>query len=84
MIIKLRKIKELPDAIHGGNIPEGFEQKFSTLKCFFAPPIEGQCFYTCPTWRTSIVREIIDKKTFKTCNSTYEWKIIKDNDDEEV
>lgn len=76
--MKLVKIEELPNAEYPNNKPVGYTvigDKISELKV-------GECFYIMNTkrfnsgMRTSIVQEIIDENTFKTCNSIY--KIIKD------
>lgn len=78
--VKLKKIEELEDAVYPFNIPVGFEWIFESDAENFKVPIVGKRFYPglikMGQWSTSEVQEIIDNKTFKTCNSIYEWSII--------
>ena len=75
--IKLIKIKELEDAHHKNNIPEGEERKGYLIE----EPKVDQCFFLEygnfgeKYFRTSLVTEIIDENTFKTMNSIY--KIVR-------
>jgi hypothetical protein len=73
--VKLQKLKELPDAKHPNNIPEGDIriEVFQGRKFF--PPIIGDSFWSGDYWRTSRVTEIIDDKTFRTQNSIYQWEM---------
>ena len=74
MIVKLKKITELPDARHPNNIIVGFEKEGK----FIDIPKIGDNFYVGYFWRTSRVQEIIDDHTFKTLSSIYYWEIIPD------
>jgi hypothetical protein len=79
MIVKLKKLTELADAIHPNNIDEGFETIIDLGDHPFNPPTVGERFTLIGYMRwfsTSIVTEIIDKKTFKTLNSIYQWEVI--------
>lgn len=78
MKIRLKKIKELEDALHPNNVKEGFEQTFEIADNWFRPPTIGERFWASLFWSTSGVQEIIDDKTFRTYSSIYEWEIIKD------
>lgn len=69
MKIILEKISELPDAMHPNNIEVGHLQTGELI----SEPEVGKCFWVGYFWRTSIVKEIIDENTFKTCNSIYRW-----------
>lgn len=62
----LEKISELPDAMHPNNIEVGRV----VVGDLFADPQVGKCFWV-GWFRTSIVKEIIDENTFRTCNSIY-------------
>ena len=64
----LEKISELPDAIHPNNIEVGYVH----VGELFADPEVGKCFWV-GWFQTSIVEEIIDESTFRTCNSIYRW-----------
>jgi len=70
--IKLEKLSELPDAKHPNNIEVGHvtEGKFN------GEPQIGEAFWVGFHWRTSVVTEIINENTFKTCNSIYRWTEI--------
>lgn len=72
MKIRLTKLNELPDAIWKNNIEEGFVKEGE----FVAEPKVGECFWVGDYWSTSLVKEIIDNNTFKTCNSIYRWESI--------
>lgn len=76
MKIKLKKIKELPDALHPNNITEGFEEIFEIPQQLFKEPTIGERFWASCSFSTSGVCEIINEKTFKTYSSIYEWEII--------
>ncbi len=76
--IKLKKLKELPNALNPNNIEEGFERVFLMPKDMYEPPTLNERFYTSINWSTSAVQEIIDEKTFKTYSSIYEYEIIED------
>lgn len=78
MKIRIKKLKELPDALHPNNIEEGFEKVFQMSKLYFRPPTVGERFHASLGWSTSGVQEIIDEKTFRTYSSIYEWEILKD------
>jgi hypothetical protein len=69
MKVNLKKLKELPDALHPNNIIVGYEIEGE----FISEPKIGECFYVGHFWATSTVKEIIDEQTFKTCNSIYRW-----------
>lgn len=71
--IKIKKLKELPDAKHKNNIEEGYEKTCTIpAECFCEPKV-GERFFVGLYFITSIVTEIIDEHTFKTLNSIYEW-----------
>lgn len=72
MKIKLEKIKELPNAIHPNNIEVGFAH----VGEFISAPAIGECFWVGSGWRTSVVTEIINENTFKTCNSIYRFTYL--------
>ena len=79
MIIKLTKLKELPDAFHPNNIEEGRVEIFSIKDYLFKKPIVGERFTLMDLshwFSTSLVQEIVDENTFKTLNSIYKWEII--------
>jgi len=76
MKIRIKKLKELPDALHPNNISEGFDEIFEIPKEYFNKPTVGKRFWGDLSWSTSGVQEIIDEKTFKTYSSIYEWEII--------
>jgi len=78
MKIKIKKLKELPDARHPNNIDEGFERVALMPKEFFKEPTVGESFFVGYSWVTSTVVEIIDEKTFKTLSSIYEWEILEE------
>jgi len=73
-IIKLVKVKELPDAAHPDNKPVGYEKTGEIP----SEPEVGKQFIVYPNntsvFITGIVTEIIDKNTFKTKNSVYKIK----------
>ena len=78
MIIKLTKIKELPNALHSNNIEEGYETIIDINDDSFRRPAIGERFTLVGYKRwfsTSEVQEIIDENTFKTWNSIYKWEI---------
>lgn len=72
MRIKLEKLKELPDALHPNNIEVGY----AIEGCFVEEPKVDECFWIGDFYWTSLVKEIIDENTFKTCNSVYRWTKI--------
>ncbi len=65
-IVKLVKLNDLPNAEVPFNIPEGYV----TEGVIINEPMVGEAFYV-GSLRTSMVTEIIDNQTFKTCNSIY-------------
>jgi len=75
MKILIKKIKELPDALHPSNISEGWSKIVSANKDDFEPPTIGHRFNTWG-FSSSMVVDIIDDKTFKTLSSIYEWSIL--------
>lgn len=79
MKIRIKKIKELENALHPNNIEEGFERIFEMPENYFRTPTVGERFWASLSWSTSGVQEIIDDKTFKTYSSIYEWEIIKED-----
>ena len=76
MKIRLKKLSELPNALHPNNINVGFERIFETSKDMFKPPTLEERFNPSSYFSTSGVQEIIDDKTFKTYSSIYEWEIL--------
>jgi len=81
MRIKLTKLKEAPNPRHPNNIEEGF----IGYGVFIKEPEVGKEFllshYNGDLWRgfhTSVVQEIIDDSTFRTCNSIYKWEKLED------
>lgn len=82
-LIKLQKLKELPDALHPNNIEEGREVVLGIYGEKIPQPVIGERFTIADfnKWfSTSPVQEIVDNNTFKTLNSIYHWEII-DNED---
>ena len=69
MKVVLRKMEELSDALHPNNIEVGIVK----VGEFISEPKVGECFFVGYGWRTSIVKEIINENTFRTCNSIYQW-----------
>lgn len=76
MTIKLTKLKELPDAKHPGNIPEGDVKILTIDDELFREPTVGESFWPAKHYNTSKVVEIISMKIFKTMNSIYQWEKI--------
>lgn len=76
MKIKIKKLKELPDALNPNNIEEGFERIGKIPDRYFKKPTVGERFYLDGGWSTSGVQEIIDEKTFRTYLSIYQWEIV--------
>lgn len=76
MKIRIKKLKELEDALHPNNIEEGFERIFEIPNNWFRIPTVGERFWGSLSWSTSGVQEIIDERTFKTYSSIYEWEIV--------
>lgn len=72
MKIRLVKLKESQNPLHPNNIEVGFVKEGE----FINPPEMGKCFWVGNHWRTSLVQEIIDEKTFRTYNSIYQWSKI--------
>jgi hypothetical protein len=72
MRIRLEKLEELPDAKHPNNIAVGVISEGEML----AEPKVGEYFWVGYNYRTSIVKEIINANTFKTCNSIYRWSLL--------
>jgi len=84
MIIKLTKLKELPNALHPNNIEEGHETIIDIDDNSFYAPIIGEKFTLIGYNRyfsTSEVQEIINENTFKTYNSIYHWEILNIEED---
>jgi len=79
MKIKIRKLKELEDAMHPNNFEEGYETTREMPDDMFRAPVVGQRFY-CGTFWTSAVQEIVSEDTFKTHNSIYKWEILKEDE----
>ena len=75
MKIKITKISELEDALYKNNIEEGFEQIYEVGEHYFEEPMVDRRF-NVGTFSSSDVQEIIDKNTFRTCNSIYRWEIL--------
>lgn len=70
--IKMVKISDCENPIHANHIKEG-KEVIGTINAeptvgrnFFIQKIDGISFF-----RTSTVTEIVDRDTFKTCNSIY-------------
>jgi hypothetical protein len=76
MKIRLKKLNELPDALHPNNIPEGWEKVFDIHEEYFNAPELGKRFWVGFGFSTSGVQEILSENTFKTYSSIYEWEII--------
>ena len=74
-LIKLTKIKELPDAVVPNNIEEGYMKILYLPEDFIIEPKVGEALYF-HNYRTSVVTEILSKNSFKTLNSIYEWEAI--------
>lgn len=84
MVVKLTKLKELEDALHPNNIEKGFETVINIEDNSFHKPTIGERFTLVGYYNwfsTSMVQEIIDENTFKTCNSIYKWEIINIEED---
>lgn len=83
IIVKLTKFKELEDATHVNNRPEG-EVTYGILD---SEPKVGEVFRLSGInsrpgmrgFRTSTVQELIDGQSFKTHNSIYNWQIIEED-----
>ena len=75
MKIKIRKLRELPDAMHPHNIEVGFENIIEFSENIIIKPEIGERFPICSYWSTSVVTEIINENTFKTLNSIYHWEV---------
>lgn len=69
--VKLTKLREADSPLHPDNIKTGTVKEGP----FIDTPVVGKCFEVGTFWRTSIVQEIIDDKTFRTYNSIYEYEI---------
>jgi hypothetical protein len=78
MIIRIKKLKELPDALHPNNIEEGYERISILSDNLYRVPTVGERFWVGAGFSTSMVTEIIDDKTFKTLSSIYEWEAKKE------
>jgi len=77
MKIHIKKISELPDALHPNNIPVDWEETFNVTENNFEIPVMGKRFlFGCCHWSTSAVQGIIDDHTFRTLNSIYKWEIV--------
>lgn len=73
MKVRITKLKELEDALHPNNIPEGY-----TTTCKAADdiqPVIGERF-TIFGFSTSAVQEILSDNTFRTYSSIYKWEVI--------
>ena len=70
--VRLEKLTELPNALHPHNIEVGFVKEGVLV----AVPKVGESFWLGLRWSTSVVTEIIDDRTFKTCNSVYRWSKV--------
>ncbi len=70
-LVKLTKLKEIPNPKHPHNIAEGFER----INYYVADPVIGQRFWV-GEWSTSGVQEILSPNTFRTYNSIYKWEIL--------
>lgn len=75
MKIKIKKIKELEDALHPNNIKEGFEITRNVDEKYFKEPQLGKRFWV-GTFSTSGVQEIINENTFRTYSSIYHWEKV--------
>jgi len=73
MKIELTKLEESNNPLRPGNIPIGEVLKGE----FYAYPIVGEA-YDIGTWHTSTVQEILSTNTFRTHNSIYKFKLIKE------
>lgn len=73
--IRLTKIKELENALHPNNIPEGYVTEGWPIKENFRGPVLGERF-TISNFSTSGVQEILSENTFRTYSSIYKWEII--------
>ena len=71
--IRLTKIKQLPDARHHNNIPEGFVIEGYATRGL---PVLDERFWLDDNWSTSGVLEILPNNTFKTYSSIYQYEII--------
>lgn len=73
MEIELKKIEERGDAKNPNNIEVGHVERGEIR----SKPTVGERFWVgVKGWKTSTVQEIIDERTFKTCNSVYRWRIV--------
>lgn len=77
MKIRLVKLKELEDALHPNNIPEGFDKTFEVNEAQFEPPHLDERFWV-GSFSTSGVQEIISENTFRTYSSIYKWEIVEE------
>jgi hypothetical protein len=66
-LITLIKLKELEDAKHPNNIPEGHK----TRGWLMVEPEIGKRFQVNSFWSTSPVTALLENDTFKTLNSLY-------------
>jgi hypothetical protein len=74
--VKVTKLRDCDDPFKANHIAPGYERTGILLE----PPKVGECFWVGSGWRTSVVQEIIDEKTFRTYNSIYTWEIIPPSD----
>jgi len=76
--VKLTKLRECDDPHHPNNRPEGEVN----VGWEFGAPEVGECYLLdkgpARYFRTSVVMEIIDKKTFKTMKSVYQVTELND------
>lgn len=72
MKIRLTKLKESDNPLHPNNIEPGYVKEGE----FHNEPTVGEPFWVGNWWRTSIVKEVLDANTFRTCNSIYRFEII--------
>lgn len=83
MIIKLKKTKELEDAVIPNNINIGYDVSVRVNPESFQKPVVGKKFRLTDNkirygFITSVVTEIINDTTFKTENSIYQWQIVEE------
>tara|TARA_R110002167_G_scaffold284737_2_gene489886 strand:+ start:19694 stop:19924 length:231 start_codon:yes stop_codon:yes gene_type:complete len=75
MKVTITKLKELDDALHPNNIPEGFSTTRDVNEVYFREPEIG-CRFNVGTFSTSGVQEIISENTFRTYSSIYKWEVV--------
>ena len=71
IILKKVSIIKLSDDKFNNNHPNGINTGYKKSGVELVPPTIGEAYWVGNNWRTSTVIEIINKRIFKTLNSTY-------------